>query len=103
MFVNEIGTQNYTFVEPVYDAERVYSLFAQNLYRQIHYTLYRKSASSGAEAWVDLLLRNFVGPQVDRNFPEMLFRDAGNVGAGIVQSCCDAASNLGVNVRPVWF
>ncbi len=102
MFVNEIGTQNYIFIEPVYDTERVYCLFAQNLYRQIHYTLYGKSASSGAEAWVNLLLRNFVGAQVDRNFPEMLFRDAGNVGAGIVQSCGDAASNLGVNVRPVW-
>ncbi len=56
MFVNEIGTQNYIFIEPVYDVERVYSLFAQNLYRQIHYTLYGKSAASGAEAWVDLLL-----------------------------------------------
>ncbi len=103
MFVNEIGTQNYIFVEPLYDAERVYSLFAQDLYGQIHYTFYRKSSSSGAEAWVDLLLRNFVGPPVDRNFPEMFFRDAGDVGAGIVQGCCDAATNLGVNVRPVWF
>jgi hypothetical protein len=82
--------------------KRVYSLFAQNLYGQIHYTLYRKSAPSGAEAWVDLLLRNFVGAQVNGNFPEMLFRDAGNVGAGIVQGCGDAASNLGINVRPVW-
>jgi hypothetical protein len=103
VLVNEIGAQNYIFVEPVYDAERVYSLFAQNLYGQIHYTFYGKLASSGTEARVDFLLRNFVRAQVARNFPKMLFRDAGNVGAGIVQSCSDAASNLGVNVRPVWF
>jgi hypothetical protein len=73
MSVNEIGTQNYIFIEPMYDAERVYSLFSQDLYRQIHYTFYGESASSGAEAWVNLLLRDFVGPQVDRNFSEMFF------------------------------
>ena len=55
MFVDEIGAQNYIFVEPMYDAERVHSLFAQNLYRQIHYTFYGKLTSSGAEARVDLL------------------------------------------------
>ena len=102
MFIDEIGAQNYIFVEPLYDAERMHSLFAQNLYRQIHYTFYGELTSSGAEARVDPLLQHFVGAKVDRNFPKLLFRDAGNVGAGIVQSCCDAIPNLGINVRPVW-
>ena len=103
MFIDEVGTQNYIFVEPMDDAERVHSLFAQNLYRQIYYTLYGKLTSSGTETGVNLLSQNLVGAQVDRNFPKLFFRDAGNVGAGIVQSCCDAISNLGVNVRPIWF
>ncbi len=103
MFIDEIGTQNYIFVEPMYDAEGVYSLFAQNLYRQIHYTFYGKLTSSGAEARVDLLLQHFVGAKVDRNFSKLFFRDAGNVSAGIIQGCCDAVSNLRVNVRPIWF
>ena len=102
MFVDEICAQNHIFVEPMYDAKRVHSLFAQNLYRQIHYTFYGKLTSSGAEARVDLL-PNLIRAKVDRNFLELFFRDAGNVGAGIVQSCCDAISNLGVNVRPIWF
>ena len=102
MFIDEIGAQNYILVEPIYDAERMYSLFAQNLYRQIHYTFYGKLTSSSAEARVDLL-QNLVGAKVDRNFPELFFRDAGNVGAGIVQSCCDAISNSGGDVRPIWF
>jgi hypothetical protein len=103
MFIDEVGTQNYIFVEPMDDAERVHSLFAQNLYRQIYYTLHGKLTSSGAEARVDFLLQNLVGAKIDQNFPELFFRDAGNVGAGIVQSCCDAISNLGVDVRPIWF
>ena len=102
MFIDEIGAQNHIFVEPVYDAKRVHSLFAQNLYRQIHYTFYGKLTPSGAEARVDLL-QNLIGAKVDRNFPKLFFRDAGNVGAGIVQSCGDAIPNLGVNVRPIWF
>ncbi len=102
MFIDEIGAQNYIFVEPMYDAERVHSLFAQNLYRQIYYTFYGKLTSSGAEARVNLLLQNLVGAKVNQNFPKLFFRDAGNVGAGIVQSCCDAVSNLGVNVRQIW-
>ena len=61
MFVDEIGAQNYIFVEPMYDAKRVHSLFAQNLYRQIYYTLYGKLTSSGTEARVDFLLQNLVG------------------------------------------
>ncbi len=55
MFVDEIGVQNYVFVEPMYDAKRMHSLFTQNLYRQIHYTFYGELTSSGAEARVDLL------------------------------------------------
>jgi hypothetical protein len=61
MFIDEIGAQNHIFVEPVYDAKRVHSLFAQNLYRQTHYTFYGKLTSSGAEARVDLLRQHFVG------------------------------------------
>ena len=100
MFVDEIGAQTFIFVESMYDAERVHSLFAQNLYRQIHYTFYGK-LTSGAEARVDPLLQHLVGTKVDRNFPELFFRDAGNVGAGIVQSCCDAIPNLGVLVLEI--
>ena len=103
MFVDEIGAQNHIFVESMYDAKRVHSLFAQDLYGQIHYTFYGKLTSSGAEARVDFLLQNLVGAKIDRNFPELFFRDAGNVSAGIVQSCCDAISNLGVDVRPIRF
>jgi hypothetical protein len=55
MFVDEIGAQNHIFVEPMYDAKRVHSLFAQDLYRQINYTFHGKLTSSGAEARVDLL------------------------------------------------
>ncbi len=55
MFVDEIGAQNYIFVKPMYDAERMHRLFAQNLYGQIHYTFYGELTSSGAEARVDLL------------------------------------------------
>ena len=61
MFVDEIGPQNHIFVESMYDAKRVHSLFAQDLYGQIHYTFYGKLTSSGAEARVDLLRRHFVG------------------------------------------
>ncbi len=71
MFIDEIGAQNYIFVEPMYDAERVNSLFAQNLYRQIYYTFYGQLASSCAEAGVDLLLQNLVGAKVNRNFPKL--------------------------------
>ncbi len=55
MFIAEVGPQNYIFVEPMYDAERVHSLFAQNLYWQIYYTLYGK-LTSGAETRIDFLL-----------------------------------------------
>jgi hypothetical protein len=78
-------------------------MFAQNFDRQIHYTLYRKLTSSGAETGINFLLKNFAWTQVDGNFPEMFFRNAGDVGAGVVQSCRDGASNLGINVRPIGF
>ena len=61
MLVDKVGAQNYIFVKPMYDPERVHSLFAQDLYGQIHYTFYGKLTSSGAEARVDLLRRHFVG------------------------------------------
>ncbi len=55
MFIDEIGAQNYIFIEPIDDAERMHSLSAQNLYGLIHYTFYRKLTSSGAEARFDFL------------------------------------------------
>ncbi len=103
MFVNKISTQNYIFIEPLYDAEGVHSLFAQYFDRQIYYTFYGKLTSSGAEAWVNLLLMNFVRSLTDRNFLKVFLRDAGNVGAGIIQGCGDGTSNLGSNVRSIWF
>ncbi len=103
MLVNKVGTQNYVFVEPLYDAKGVHSLFAQYFDRQIHYTFYGKLTSSSAEAWVDLLLMNFVRSLIDRNFSKVFFRDAGNVGAGIIQGSSNGASNLGSNVRSIRF
>ena len=102
MFVNKISTQDYVFVEPLYYAKGVYSLFAQYFDRQIHYAFYGKLTSSGAEAWVDSLLMNFVRSLIDRNFSKVFLRDAGNVGAGIIQGCGNGASNLGSNVRSIW-
>ena len=60
MFVDKISSQNYVFIEPLYDAKGVNSLFAQNFYGQIHYTFYGQLTSSGAKAWVNFLLKNFV-------------------------------------------
>jgi hypothetical protein len=60
VFVNKISTQNYVFVEPMYDAKGMNSLSAQNFNGQIHYTFYGKLTSSGAETRVDFLLKNFV-------------------------------------------
>ncbi len=73
MFVNKISTQNYIFVEPMDDAKGMNSSLAQNFNGQIHYTSYGKLTSSGAEARIDFLLKNFVWAYVDGNLPEMFF------------------------------
>ncbi len=58
--VDKVSSQNYIFVEPLYDAEGMNSSFAQNFNGQINYAFYGKLTSSGAEARVDFLLKNFV-------------------------------------------
>jgi hypothetical protein len=103
VFVNKVSPQNYVFIEPLYDAERMNSLSALNLNRQVDYTFDGKLTPSGAEAWINFLLKHLAWTQADGNFPEMFFPDARNVSAGVIQSCRDRASNLGVNVRPIWF